>query len=528
MRLPSPIRMADEIAALARQARRALLTRPDAVPALLAMSRSARQRQRPEARDADRWLARARCVAPADPTVLIATLGDLWRRDPVRYDNVLRNAPDALIPSSQRFLLRAFGRQENSATLARMIVEAAAESGITATEAYRTEFACLGIRSRPIDYIATKAVILTGRHRLAETRIDSLAGAIAAALPRVARPDHHEDLPADRLRDLADDYKRLIEIALTTGGVPWHQDAMAPERRRPEISADWLRAVFTMAYGPDLGIMHGEWRSRAISDAAAGDRFNDFAYERHEDGVVPEIGPAKAQIIRLYGLNVIADLLEREADDEAAATFFGLLWRRDGIPDPRFPVCRLADAPPVETTTRDVISAERSMWLRRRLRNADVRIDTSLEIGAGYGHLSANLLRLGLTRRAVIIDRPLNLVVAKRFLEVFFPGRVALLPFDDPADATVLLVPPWLGGEVPERIDLLLNFISFQHMTQEVIDYYDRIIGPRRPSAVLMENFTLDWICDALPRSLEGLSLAGRSVRLARPRPIERALWLRP
>ncbi|MDF1791077.1 MAG: putative sugar O-methyltransferase [Thalassobaculaceae bacterium] len=527
MTLPAPIRIPDQAADLARQSRTALLTRPDSVPAMLATARLGRSDPRVDRTAAGKWITRARCAGPGDATVAIATLAELWVTDPNLYPATVRAAPAALLSDRLRYLLEEFGRQEESASLARMIVQSAAEISLGLMEALWLEISSLGIRSRSIDYVVTKAAVSTGQHQFADARINDLAASVRSVLPSVSAPAFLSDLPDDTLEQLAQYYRDLVAQALNAPDVPWYQDDMAPERQRPEITAAWLRSVFTMAYGPDLGIMHGEWRSRPIADAAAGDRFSDFAYERHPDGTVPQVGQAKAQMIRLYGLNVLAELLEREADGGAPDDLLRLLWRHDGIEDPRFTVCRDANGSAIETTTRDLINAERATWLLRRLRGAGVRCDTALEIGAGYGHLSADVVASGLARRSIIIDRPLNLIVAKRFLEVRFPGRVALLPFDDPSDASVVLVPPWLADQVPQKIDLLMNFISFQHMSDEVMAYYDAIIGARRPDAILLENFTLDWICGCLPRTLSGMRLAERSVRITRPRRIERALWLR-
>lgn len=74
------------------------------------------------------------------------------------------------------------------------------------------------------------------------------------------------------------------------------------------------------------------------------------------------------------------------------------------------------------------------------------------------------------------------MLLAARFLGHFFPGRVNLVWAEGevPVAGCINLVAPWLVERIAAPVDLLVNFLSFQHMSLDALRFYgERLIEPR-------------------------------------------------
>lgn len=492
---------------------------------MLAVIRQARAQG--ERHMSSKWLARVAVVSGGAFEVGLSVYFEALGADAVKAVQAYKDLAKHGLPSTFLFLLRQLASQGNAATLGRMLVELMSGRSLGAAVSVREELASIAIRSRSIDYVVAKSAIGGTSDGVAQAMIESLARRVQAALPRLPSGGILPDVADAALEALAESYDGLRRATLERVPAAWSQDDCVEERARESIGVPWLRSVFKGEYGPTLGIMQGEWRSRAISDPDAGDDYFDFYYERTAGDRHVQFDKPKRDRIRLYLLCLTAYLVERErARGEAAMQDLAvLLRRRDGIDDPR--TLLFGDgADAFETTTRDVINTERALWIKSRLQDEGAPVSV-LEVGAGYGHLTGHLLKAGVASRAIIVDRPLNLVVAKRYLDVLFPGRISLEPGDRLEDPLVRLVPPWAVSDLDEQVDLLVNFISFQHMGDDVLRYYDQALRRLGIRAAVLENWDIEQITAALSGTFEGgrLNEVERETRIFRPHRIDRVLF---
>jgi putative sugar O-methyltransferase len=147
------------------------------------------------------------------------------------------------------------------------------------------------------------------------------------------------------------------------------------------------------------------------------------------------------------------------------------LVRMDGVVGGRRSMITLyGEQVPVSLHTARV--SRRVFELRRALGHVPRSI---VEIGGGHGKFVRDVLRLAPGVRVVYCDLVFNLLLAARYLTRLHGSDVHLAWEDGvpiPADARIVLVPPWRLREVPFPVEVCCNFLSFQHMEAENIRYY--------------------------------------------------------
>lgn len=119
----------------------------------------------------------------------------------------------------------------------------------------------------------------------------------------------------------------------------------------------------------------------------------------------------------------------------------------------------------------NAITAHRVVeWCSRELLSRPLRI---LEIGAGFGQMADQLLRLLEVETYTICDLPENLFLSAFFLQASHPSRFATLVADrsDVPSELNFLTPPlleWADGPY----DIVINAYSFQEMTRGSVETY--------------------------------------------------------
>ncbi|MDA8575280.1 putative sugar O-methyltransferase [Alphaproteobacteria bacterium] len=114
--------------------------------------------------------------------------------------------------------------------------------------------------------------------------------------------------------------------------------------------------------------------------------------------------------------------------------------------------------------------------------HASTPMKTVLELGGGFGRCLRDCLSINSIETAYYVDLPLNVGLAAAYLEACFPGRVNLVW--DAQDEIILgkinILVPWLIDKINEPIDLMINFLSLQHMPQVTMNhYFDTLISPK-------------------------------------------------
>jgi hypothetical protein len=114
--------------------------------------------------------------------------------------------------------------------------------------------------------------------------------------------------------------------------------------------------------------------------------------------------------------------------------------------------------------------------------HAAMPMRTVLELGGGFGRSLRDCLAINPIETAYYVDLPFNIALAATYLEACFPGRVNLVW--DAQDEIILgkinILVPWLIDKINEPIDLMINFSSFHHMPQVVMNhYFDTLICPK-------------------------------------------------
>jgi len=112
---------------------------------------------------------------------------------------------------------------------------------------------------------------------------------------------------------------------------------------------------------------------------------------------------------------------------------------------------------------------------------AGCRAARVLEIGGGYGALTARLRRIDAGSRFVLIDLPETLAIQRWYLSLGMPGArlIGYLEYCNLGlqsaleQADVLLLPPAVIGELPAGIfDAAINIRSFAEMTISYVGFY--------------------------------------------------------
>lgn len=102
-----------------------------------------------------------------------------------------------------------------------------------------------------------------------------------------------------------------------------------------------------------------------------------------------------------------------------------------------------------------------------------------LEIGGGHGKFLRDCALLMPKTRLFLTDLPFNLIIQARYLREYFGEEVnlCLLPDQDVnPGARINLVAPWRLDRIPGPVELVANFLSFQHMDADNLHWYGAAI----------------------------------------------------
>ena len=125
-----------------------------------------------------------------------------------------------------------------------------------------------------------------------------------------------------------------------------------------------------------------------------------------------------------------------------------------------------------------------------------------LEIGGGYGHL-ASLISKNSDTTYYLCDLPQNLILAAEFLR---QEKITFSVFNNDTvnhRGIILILPPDIESLSP---NLIINTMSFQHMSPAYISYYLKIINESQPNYLYLVNRNIkrdetDTIIDEYPIS---------------------------
>ncbi len=352
-------------------------------------------------------------------------------------------------------------------------------------------------------------------------------------------PSSQADLDDAALDGMLVDYADLTTRFSAHRGAPWYPNpqAILDECVWP-VSRDQLRDFALHQIG-QVGVWQGDWRAvpmtmhRELPTDAFFGGVSDRTWERHEFGSREQaafrayLAPATVAIAERYDLGDPTRLCELAA---LAA------------PAPAVP-CYAAefDLPfgvRLRTNPISLCMVERLYWIREQMAaTAGGRPTTGLsvlEIGFGYGELAAKMLASGMAETVTLVDLPLNLLVARRFFETLYPGRVQIIASPGEAvsaDASVRLVAPWCLAAHDEAFDMAVNFLSFCHMPESALAFYldyiaDHVNGfivhenlrlPRNPEAKATDDYPFDarfhragrWMRSRRPNIVRELLVSG-------------------
>jgi len=122
---------------------------------------------------------------------------------------------------------------------------------------------------------------------------------------------------------------------------------------------------------------------------------------------------------------------------------------------------------------------------------------TVLEIGGGFGTLGEILGTMGIdAARYIDIDIPPTLLIADYYLGKVF-GRQSLATWEDVERVAAIsidelppraVLAPWQLPKLHGKIDLFVNFISFQEMEPSVVSNYLSLVAGLAPEYVILRN----------------------------------------
>ena len=281
-----------------------------------------------------------------------------------------------------------------------------------------------------------------------------------------------------------------------------------------------LENMFSYSNGPNYGIMIGEQRATPIGYA---DRYMDFAYDMAHPSNYVTFSALKQRYISLYDIFFAATVLCRQDIRGNESEFFKLAMKSDDFQTHSTDLS-LTKESFFTVTTRDLVNAERALWLKHSL---DSNVENVLEIGGGYGGFAKTLIDAGIATNYVICDLPPNIILTTRFLEAFFPGQISIAGYREVPNAKITLCTPWLLESLDVDIDLLVNCLSFQHMSNRNLSHYDSIIQSFGPQHFFSENFQDRRIIEGLDYTLRanGLSVRQNFTRCHRPQNVIRSYW---
>lgn len=121
-------------------------------------------------------------------------------------------------------------------------------------------------------------------------------------------------------------------------------------------------------------------------------------------------------------------------------------------------------------------------------------ISTVLEIGGGYGTLGEILHKAG-NYTYIDVDIPptaafssyyLSNITGKNFLSYTTTRSMETIPI--PSRGTKLVLCPWQLPKVEGKVDLFVNYISFQEMEPEVVKHYLQQVDRLKTRYILLRN----------------------------------------
>ena len=113
--------------------------------------------------------------------------------------------------------------------------------------------------------------------------------------------------------------------------------------------------------------------------------------------------------------------------------------------------------------------------------HASTPMKTVLELGGGFGRCLRDCLSINPIETAYYVDLPFNVGIAAKYLEACFPRWVNLVwaAQDERILGKINILVLWLIDKIEEPIDLMINFLSLQHMPQVTMNhYFDTLIAP--------------------------------------------------
>ncbi|MCX5805042.1 MAG: putative sugar O-methyltransferase [Proteobacteria bacterium] len=123
--------------------------------------------------------------------------------------------------------------------------------------------------------------------------------------------------------------------------------------------------------------------------------------------------------------------------------------------------------------TEDILRAQSTVSNLFQIRDT---FSSCLEIGAGYGSLANQLLKLFHVKKYFIVDFPETLYWSILWTGLVSPEKKILLfngnNNNEIEDADVIFIPPFLIDNLKLEVDLAINENSFCEMTQEQVDFY--------------------------------------------------------
>jgi len=121
-------------------------------------------------------------------------------------------------------------------------------------------------------------------------------------------------------------------------------------------------------------------------------------------------------------------------------------------------------------------------------------LNNVLEIGSGYGGLSSVIFNSCNSDRYFLVDLPENLSLAYYYHKCL--GNEIQTIFKDQdlyktKNKGIFLIAPFMLHEINIKLDLVINTMSFQHMTKKNIDYYFRFINEKEILNLYYVNRTI-------------------------------------
>lgn len=148
-----------------------------------------------------------------------------------------------------------------------------------------------------------------------------------------------------------------------------------------------------------------------------------------------------------------------------------------------------ADAPSCYHLTEAQV---RYLYYRLRLQATfGSRLDTIVEIGAGFGGLCGEIMAHLPVRRYYIVELPESVPLCYFYLNALFDAPVQVLYGRadrlDP-QTRIAILPPWILPEIQESMDAAINTMSFQHMNAGNLDYYFRELDRLKTAKMYLVN----------------------------------------